>query len=147
MQEFILFFKALFRQLSFWLFGLFAFIWTIIIVFYPTAPAWIFGVLCLLAFFFACFCAWRDAHREARPYEEASFAHAKQTFDGLNESEKASLRRVVIEKSVAQEPNSAKLERIGFCRRDTQSAHLSLHPDLAMILQRLVREWDSRSGR
>jgi hypothetical protein len=113
----------------------------------PLSLRWAFilgGIIGLLA---AGFSAWRDMRREARPYGEGTYKHAKVLFANLAEADKAALERIAVERNLAAAlvPDCGRLEQTGMVDRNLATAMLSLHPEYRLIVPRLVKEW--RSGR
>lgn len=126
--------------------GVFGLTWTVALLFFPGAPAWTFGVLCVVAFAVACFQAWRDEYLAARPYERETLRHAKEVFDKLPSVFKATLDQLAIEKIVPPGESGGilwQLEKTGFVRRDYVTANYSLTSEYEYIIPRLAKEWRS----
>jgi len=114
----------------------------------PLSLRWTFlacGIIALLA---SCFFAWRDMYREARPYEEETYQHAKAIFAKLSEEAKGALEQLVIRKGVIPNTGAISLELRGtdFVLQDMGDSNLGvcrLNPEYLKIVARLVKEWRS----
>lgn len=113
---------------------------------YPGAPPWIFDVMCLAGFQLAGFLAFRDIFKEARPYSQETFEHARRVFDGLSPEAHAFLRRVCVERYVQGAGNMFGLESLGFLSHDLSNGLNFLLPPYNRIVPRLLHERDQSAA-
>ena len=140
MNDIIQFLRAVWSHWIAKMCGIFALCWWFASLFAPIPP-WVFGVLCILALVWACFLAWRDEHREARPYEQETLSHVRQRFLSLTDDQKGALKRLVISRSAPPEGILGSLEPSGLVSRDPVTANYKLSPEFALIVAKLVKEW------
>jgi hypothetical protein len=113
----------------------------------PVSVRWSFLIGGILGLFAAVFRAWRNKHREARPYDKETYKHFKGLFDALPENDKAVLERLLIERRCSSNPH---LESAGFaCIDPIQGANAPrlLNPEFEKLAARLVKEWRANSRR
>jgi hypothetical protein len=106
----------------------------------------LFFVVLLACFVIAAFRTWREADREARPYDAETWQHAQSLFAGLAEADREKLERLAIAKNLPL-PDPGKLEQLGLVIRDPTTGSHQLHLEYAKIVPRLVKDWRARGSR
>jgi hypothetical protein len=128
-----------------WMSGLFGLGWTIAAIWYPQIPPSVFGVLCFLALFIACFRVWRTAHREARPFSEETFRSVERRFNDLTDEERGYLEILSIDKFAKDCGGiSWKVRNIGLTTHDPVSGLQLITPGYEAIIALLLKAHPDR---